>query len=244
MTTVVFAGPSIHGLDPALLAGFTRHAPAACGDVLRAVGAGATIIGLIDGVFQDKASVWHKEILATLDRGVAVYGAASMGALRAAECQAFGMIGVGGIFEDYAAGRRVADADVAVAHAPEAFAFRPLTEAMVDVEAVLERLVAAATLSVETAQRLQAAATRLHFSQRDWPAILAEAGEAEQNRASILDAVRRLGFSRKRADALALLQRLRADSARGVAAGAAMPEPFNHTLFFAALERRLGIASR
>ena len=52
-------------------------------------------IGIIDGVFLDVASVWHREILWALSQGVHVFGAASMGALRAAELDGFGMRGVG-----------------------------------------------------------------------------------------------------------------------------------------------------
>src|SRR5262245_4299213 len=108
--------------------------PAACGDILRAVRDGARAIGLIDGLFGDSPSVWHKEILAALAEGIPVYGAASMGALRAAECHRFGMIGVGRIFSEYRDGLRVADSDVAVVHGPAEVRYRPLTEALVDVE--------------------------------------------------------------------------------------------------------------
>ncbi|MEJ0097006.1 MAG: TfuA-like protein [Bauldia sp.] len=51
----------------------------------KAVLAGASVIGLVDGVFENVASVWHKEILYALSEGVQVFGAASMGALRAAD---------------------------------------------------------------------------------------------------------------------------------------------------------------
>ena len=45
----------------------------------KAVIEGATVIGLIDGFFENVASVWHKEILFALSEGVQVFGAASMG---------------------------------------------------------------------------------------------------------------------------------------------------------------------
>ena len=38
-------------------------------------------IAIIDGYFERMAAVWHKEILVALERGIAVWGAASMGAL-------------------------------------------------------------------------------------------------------------------------------------------------------------------
>src|SRR5688572_2369741 len=109
MQAAIFAGPSIHGIARALFDAFEFRPPAACGDIIAALHDGVHAIGLIDGVFESTAAVWHKEILLALERGVAVYGAASMGALRAAECHAFGMVGIGRIFADYASGRRVAD---------------------------------------------------------------------------------------------------------------------------------------
>lgn len=126
MRPVVFAGPSIHGIA-GQFAGLDLRGPAACGDILDAVGQGIKVIGLIDGLYGDCAAVWHKEILYALSAGVTVFGAASMGALRAAECAAFGMIGIGHVFEDYRDGRRFSDADVAVNHAPRELGYSPLT---------------------------------------------------------------------------------------------------------------------
>ena len=62
------------------------------------------MIGLVDGRYEDIAAVWHKEILYAIEQGALVFGAASMGALRAAECADFGMIGVGAVFERYRSG--------------------------------------------------------------------------------------------------------------------------------------------
>ena len=69
--------------------------------------------------------VWHKELLWAMSQGVHVLGAGSIGALRAAEPEAFGMVGEGRIFEAYRSGvlepyyRPFEDDDeVAVVHAP------------------------------------------------------------------------------------------------------------------------------
>ena len=125
---VIFAGPSIYGLDKTATAFADLRAPARCGDVLKAVRDGAQTIGLIDGVFESLPSVWHKEILFALAAGVRVLGAASLGALRAAECHSFGMEGVGPIFRQYRSGARTSDADVAVVHAPAELGYKPLTD--------------------------------------------------------------------------------------------------------------------
>ena len=116
MSIVVFAGPTVPAarirdrLDAVVLP------PAAVGDVLRATGRAPRAIALIDGVFERVLPVWHKEILWAMARGVHVFGAASMGALRAAELHAFGMVGVGRIFEGYRDGALEADDEVAVLH--------------------------------------------------------------------------------------------------------------------------------
>src|SRR4051794_9083188 len=104
MTDVVFVGPTMpHDAVTEALPCSVRP-PAAQGDVLRAVRAGASRIAIIDGYFENEPAVWHKEILHALSQGVPVLGAASMGALRAAELRVFGMVGVGWVYEQYATG--------------------------------------------------------------------------------------------------------------------------------------------
>ncbi|QEN88339.1 TfuA-like core domain-containing protein [Labrys sp. KNU-23] len=232
MTRILFTGPSLHGIEPGLLAGFTVRPPAGCGDVLAAAMTGVEAIGLVDGVFDHAPSVWHKEILYALSEGIPVYGAASMGALRGAECAAFGMIGVGRIFEDYASGRRVADADVGVAHAPAEFGYAPLSLALVDVEATLEAV--AHALPAASREALLASARRIHFKERTWPDVVALSGLADA--AAVEALLERHAVSQKQADALALLARMRAD------AGKPFAKP-NFTLaqsgFFAVLRQRV-----
>ena len=80
---------------------------------------------LIDGLFDASPAVRHKELLQLMARGVPVIGAASMGALRAAELAPFGMIGVGRIFTAYAAGALVGDDEVALLHGPEELGWTP-----------------------------------------------------------------------------------------------------------------------
>lgn len=229
MKPVVFAGPSIHGLADENLSGVDLRGPAACGDIFDAVREGADIIGLIDGLYGDCAAVWHKEILHALSSGVAVLGAASMGALRAVECAAFGMIGIGEIFEAYRDGQRVSDADVAVSHAPGELGYRPLTVALVDAEATLE---ACRNMHEPAEQnRLLRAAHTLHFTRRTWRAIVAEAGLNPVS-AHLLT---QNAVCVKRNDAARLLAALNA--------GKLPPEPqrawkFQNTLFFQQLAAR------
>lgn len=115
--------------------------PAANGDVYRAVSAAPTAIGLVDGYFENVPAVWHKEILYALSQGVHVFGAASMGALRAAELSEFGMVGVGAIFAAYRDNRLEDDDEVAVVHGPAELDYLPVSEAMVNVRATVDRAV-------------------------------------------------------------------------------------------------------
>ena len=91
---VVFLGPTLgHDDARALLPNARFLPPARQGDVYRAVRAhDPKKIGLVDGVFLNVPAVWHREILWALEQGVEVFGAASMGALRAAELDDFGMM--------------------------------------------------------------------------------------------------------------------------------------------------------
>jgi hypothetical protein len=125
----IFVGPSIYGVEVTRLPGEMWLPPAKSGDILQAI---LTIrpqqVVLIDGVFHQSQSVWHKEIGYALMRGIVVIGASSMGAIRAAEMHRYGMIGVGKIFEMYRDGEED-DSLVAMSFDPETY--RPLTDSPV-----------------------------------------------------------------------------------------------------------------
>ena len=113
MKICVFLGPTMAVEDAkGILPDAVYLPPAAQADILSAMTIHRPdVIALIDGVFGQSLSVWHKEILFALSRGVAVYGASSMGALRAAECHGFGMIPVGEVARQYIDGRLTGDDD-------------------------------------------------------------------------------------------------------------------------------------
>ena len=176
---LIFVGPTLpdaadivaHAAEPVRIL-----PPARQGDVVRAVAAGARIIGLIDGYFERVPAVWHKEILHALDLGITVLGGGSIGALRAAECAAFGMIPVGTIARDYLCGARVDDADVAQLHGPAELGYPALTEPLVNAEAVIAAAKAEGVVGEEAAAHLLAAARRLFFKDRTWQAVVTAAG--------------------------------------------------------------------
>jgi hypothetical protein len=82
---VVFVGPSY----PEAKRDFPSldiRPPAVRGDLLDAAHRGTSAIGLIDGVFGARLAVSPTEVRSAASLGVEIFGAASMGALRAAEC--------------------------------------------------------------------------------------------------------------------------------------------------------------
>ena len=215
---VLFAGPSLSGSGwtaPRPDAALDCRGPAGQGDIARAVVDGATAIGLIDGRYEDIAAVWHKEILFAIEQGVQVFGAASMGALRAAECADFGMIGVGAVFERYRRGELTDDAAVAQLHAPAELDHMPLTEALVNVEATLDHFSKLRAISAEEAERLDGSARALFFKDRTYARILAHAGlDAGARGAALKLLIKSCRIDVKRQDAMLLLDYMRHLEAR------------------------------
>jgi hypothetical protein len=132
----------------------------------------------VDGVFEAQPSVWHHEVLAALEAGVAVFGGGSMGALRAAELHGHGMVGVGAIFEAYRRGELVDDAEVALLHADQEHGFRPLSVPLVNARHAAREAEKARVLSVPEASALVDAAVALFYQDRTWPRLLKAVGAA------------------------------------------------------------------
>jgi hypothetical protein len=213
---VVFVGPSLPDATEYTGPSVEIRPPAVQSDILNAVREGATVIGLIDGGFEYTAPVWHKEILYALSKGVVVAGAASMGALRAAECQSFGMVGVGRIFDDYASGAVVDDAAVALLHAPKELGFRAMTVPIVNIRATVERLRDQQIFSAVEAQEIEEIAATLFFKRRTWSAFYSQCAKFGRNGAEARSRICHDHYvDQKRLDAIRLM-RLVANTDRGV----------------------------
>lgn len=238
MTAVVFAGPSVFPLSAPVSAAVSILPPAGKGDLLTAAECGASTIGLIDGVFENAPSVWHKEILYCIDKGITVFGSASMGALRAAECARFGMIGIGRIFQDYASGRRVSDADVAILHAPADLGYKPLSVALVDVDAVLERKRAQGALNETEFKLLSALAAKMHFKQRTWKRLFRDCGISPTKIREIFGSNVEIHFSQKRSDGYQLLNLIQTCSPEPVLTKSSSFE-FQNSHFFTNLQKSM-----
>jgi hypothetical protein len=220
---VVFLGPSLPAKQAkALLPDATFLPPARQGDLYRAVrDHRPTTVGLIDGVFATVPAVWHREILwAMADARVRVFGAASMGALRAAELDVFGMVGVGKIYASYCSGRYAPfydpfedDDEVAVCHGPFETGCVPVSDAMVDLRETLSVAAKIGIVSTGSRDMLVKELKRLHFSERSLARLIAEAEARLFAEGTALAAWLRKGHavSQKQHDAEALLRQLSID---------------------------------
>ncbi len=207
MTTLVYVGPTLPGAEVArLLPDAEVVPPVAVGDVLRVLRRrGLTRIAIIDGYFERMAAIWHKELLLALERGLEVWGAASMGALRAAELAPWGMRGVGAIYKAYASGSLEADDEVAVAHLPEEYGYRATSDALVNLRDGIAR---APMLSDRSRARLVELARRRFYRERSWEQLVTD-GRAAGVPARQLDALAAWPKpDRKAADARMLLRAL------------------------------------
>lgn len=225
---VLFVGPSLapdlipHDID--------ARPPARAGDLIALIGEKPPAVGLIDGCFETAPSVWHKEMIDLVAHGIPVIGGASLGALRAAELHHFGVIGIGTIFEAYRDGIANRDDAVLVSHAPAALGYRPLTVALVDMEAALQ----AADLPFEERRALQRIARRLDFRERSWDRCL-DLYRMRTGRPASLDADQLAAAgSLKQRDALSLVAALQA----GLPRPGPRPRPPLTSFYRVMLERR------
>jgi hypothetical protein len=169
---VVFLGPSLPAGEARRLVSCHVLPPARQGDVWRVLALRPRALVLVDGMGGGHPAVWHQELLAALEAGVAVYGGAGQGALRAAELAAQGMVGVGRIFEWYRDRVLVDDSEVAQVHAGAEQGYRPLTVSLVNVRHVAAQARAAQVLHLRQARALVATAERLFYTERTWRRIV------------------------------------------------------------------------
>jgi hypothetical protein len=213
MKPVVFLGPSLEKETAETVLDAIFRPPIRRGDLPTLVDEGATVIGIIDGVFDQALSVSVFEIRAALKRGVIIWGAASMGALRAVECGIFGMKGVGWVFEQFALGQLMADDEVALL-------FEPLTGRPVSIPLVNLRWAACIcaenrVLTRTEACQLVALAQGVPFRRRteeylSGAAQLAACGDLMSRLLQFMSE-NRMTTDRKRMDALMLLKQLAGD---------------------------------
>lgn len=168
--TVVFLGPSLPRSEAALLLDADYLPPIRRGD-LAALRDDVRFIGIVDGEFYQSLAVSTKEILVLLRRGVSVFGASSMGALRAAETYSLGMVGVGEIFAMYRDGVLDADDEVALTYDP--VTFKTLSDPLVNLRQALQLAVKAEVIRENDGGDLVRQLRAMYFPHRSYGALQA-----------------------------------------------------------------------
>lgn len=181
-TAAVFTGPSLSieearellELPALVLPPIQRGDFALLPDTVR-------VVLILDGVFHRDQAVSPREVLLALRGGIQVLGASSMGALRAAELEPFGMIGIGEVFHGYRAGELQSDADVALLFDPDSK--RALTEPVVSIMHMMECARDEGVIDDELAKGAVAVARQLYFGELTYPRLflqLRDEGVGEQ----------------------------------------------------------------
>ncbi|MBC7086153.1 MAG: TfuA-related McrA-glycine thioamidation protein [Methanomethylovorans sp.] len=174
---VIFTGTSISHNEARSILDATYMPPIYRGNIDDALREGYRIIGIIDGIFFNKAAVAHKEIIKALKAGVTVVGGGSMGALRASELDVYGMIGVGRIYEWYRNGIIEDDDEVAVATNPDTF--EPLSVPMVNIRETLKASCRKGIIAHTACMKLIEIAKNTQYGDRSYLGIIRQGIQRE-----------------------------------------------------------------
>jgi hypothetical protein len=203
MTTVVYLGMSLSQEEAKGLLKARYLPPVRRGDLPKLPDS-VRMVGIIDGVFLNESAVGHREIIDLLKRGVTVVGGGSMGALRAAELQDLGMIGVGRIFEMYRDGDIEGDDEVALVFDPETF--EPLSEPLVNIRHFLSEAVHRGVLEAAIAESYLERVRDVFYPRRSFDLLLQMVQEDDEDLYDELDAMlMSSSFDLKRSDTLKVL---------------------------------------
>ncbi|MEH2229402.1 MAG: TfuA-like protein [Nostoc sp.] len=244
---LIFLGPTLAVTEASQILPARYLDPVRCGDILACMRLQPRVIAIIDGFFDRSASVWHKEILWALEAGVRVFGASSMGALRAAELEAFGMEGFGAIFAAYRDRQYIGDDEVAILHSNPQFQYQPLTDALVNIRATVQLAVDKNIIEPAIASLIISCAKRQFFSQRHLSQAVSDAevqGGDRQMLAQFLEFVQNGGYvDRKQSDAIELLKHLAAmvGESSGTVPNQQVKFQLNKSIFIEELQARVAI---
>ena len=146
------------------------------------------IIAIIDGVFHQNSAVGHKEILNVINSGVRVYGASSMGALRASELDSLGMIGIGYVYNQYSTGEVDSDDDVAVMLDSETL--EALSEPLINMRYVFTNAVCENIISEDEKNELLDIAKETYYPKRSYSQTLSQSSLDDEKKDLLIDFIR------------------------------------------------------
>ena len=178
------------------------------GDLSLALKENPDIIAIIDGVFHQNSAVGHKEILNVLSKGIAVYGASSMGALRASELDSLGMIGVGYCYEQYASGNVDSDDEVAVMLDSESL--ESLSIPLISMRYVFDNAVDENIITESEKDELLSIAKKTFYPKRNYAQTLAESSLDNDKKGNLINFIRE-SEDIKKEDAKELLYKIKSE---------------------------------
>lgn len=158
------------------------------GDLNLALRENPDIIGIIDGVFHQNSAVGHKEILNVIKKGIKVYGASSMGALRASELDVLGMCGIGYVYNQYASGEVDSDDDVAVMLDSETL--EAISEPLINMKYVFTNAVSENIITENEKNELLDIAKKTYYPKRNYAQTLASSSLDSQTKDKLVDFIR------------------------------------------------------
>ena len=174
---MIFLGPSLPHEEARSIFEADYRPPVRRGD-LGKLPEGTEVVGIVDGVLLSDAAVGHREILELMRHGTRVIGGGSMGALRAAELDSLGMIGVGRIYEEYSSGRVEGDDEVVLMYDP--FTLVGLSEPLINLRLNIERAVERRVIKESEAKALIDRLKSIYYPQRTYEKMLAISAEVLQ----------------------------------------------------------------
>ena len=209
---VVFTGTSLSWEEAGSLLDADYRPPVKRNDINILVDKGGPdIIGIIDGIFFDRAAVAHREIIRAIKAGITVVGGCSMGALRASELDTNGMIGVGRIYEWYRDGVVESDDEVAVTFHPETL--EPLSVPLVNIRTTLEYAVENGVLDPVRGDALLGIARSMYYPDRTYASMVRKSvGQGlipENEQDSVIDYLMHNEVDVKREDALLVIGKIK-----------------------------------
>ena len=176
------------------------------GDLNLALKENPDIIGIIDGVFHQNSAVGHKEILNVMKKGIKVYGASSMGALRASELDTLGMIGIGYVYNQYASGEVDSDDDVAVML--DSQTLEALSVPLINMKYVFTKAMAENIITEEEKDELLQTAKKTYYPKRNYAQTLSSSSLDDDKKDNLIDFIRQSADIKKE-DAKKLLQHIK-----------------------------------
>ena len=176
------------------------------GDLSQALKENPNIIGIIDRVFHQNSAVGHKEILNVMKKGIKVFGASSMGALRASELDTLGMTGIGYVYNQYASGEVDSDDDVAVML--DGDTLEALSEPLINMKYVFTNAASENIITSDEKDELLSIAKETFYPKRNYAETLAKSSLDDEKKEKLIDFIR-MSPDIKKEDAKKLIRHIK-----------------------------------